>query len=1446
MLSSSLPIICLALALALGSTTQGGREVSHLPSFSNILVNRAIREDVLRSGVLNSSTVAYLSGLPESALASVPDTTRVLSGIHEVIFREGGYGDPLTVSEMVCPERSPRPAAFGQYVSVRFKLQLSGLRSAPAEPQVFTIRRSSSIEESYELLLAGAGAQASRRGSPADIIVESLCKMVQEDVQLGEKDGGNVHLHRQGTRVLQRSGDWKVLPLLLLDFAIVMSRARYYHQTIPFVEAQKMIDTNVSATVLMASLTLPTHPKKLNLPNANDLRVKIIVEEDMLYKVSRNGDSIQFKVEDNFLRLKSYKCPTDGPDGLKTPAQKEFAFRGGPLIFETRWLPFESLSKVGYTGFRLPPSLASSTDVVTKYIQWLYYGVSLNALQGLYERNAATQRYLTEAKDPNIFFIRNVCYYRRIRAGNLGGLAFCTMFLLVPFWQRSLCVIVLPALAFALRSSTQKSRKPSFSTVLVNKAIRDDVLQSGVLDSSTVADLSGHKESDLKMPSTTRVVSGIYEVIFEHGEYADPLTVSEMVCPDPNPRATPFEQHVTAYLFPEGLSRFKLQLSGLRGAPADAKVFTIRRSSYIEESYELLVAGANMTSLGTEANTPADIIVNSLCKMVQEDVKLSVKSGLSVHQHRQGSRVLQRPGQWETVPFVEACKVADSNISATVTVKPVTGDETLYKVSHNGDSIQFRVEDSFLRLKSYKCPTDGPDGLKTPAQKEFGFRDGPLMFDTRWLPFESLSKVGYTGFRLPPSLASSTDVVTKYIQWLPTSTVYPLLSKYNAELLDLLKGQFRPAETARVLRVIYEDFDDIVRSTTSAARLLPLISSLCAVLARVMMNRTLGRKSDLSALWLLETLSNVDPESNLGEFMMNQRLTLKNDGASLKPASFNRAMSMDDLRRQWFHIAERTALRHLPRDFDLVASDAYAYVAMSAAEGQVEYLPPGLVSLAGFQQHCEVNVYLAPWVYHDLFTPDRAIASMRILAVAMEEHICQKQRHHDIVTCRFPKPFLERAGEALVEDLPRSVSMYYESISKEDTETMVKFTGRLVRYLSCHEKPVRRGEQGMNRMKAAVALRELRFGSREAFAENIRKLYDACFDVKDMTALRLTLVRCGLEQACRAVRTLGTDQNINLLRQACGNIPSKATGDPHVSSVDGGPSRGGLLLLLKAKRFRLSWPRSRQPPPLKGKPGPTLDSLPEAYRSMASTTVLSRLPGILDDIGSGPITRAFSHIVNDLTASEPRVVNAEGLLKALGLPLDQEMDASEFLLKLLDGLSRENDGKGSSLEQMMCGETKCTTQVDCPDLTCSHSTLVSSDTYTALPVPMCDCGDLRSALTEMFGKPSIVDGEVKCGCGRATRNGVVCHEGQSCDLGHYVSYVRSSGSLEDRFMSFDDTTVHTGLRFGPIVWETAASVYMLIYKRRASYGMGEGDAEGKKEKEYDSREYHSTAASGAK
>ncbi|KAF4701763.1 ubiquitin-specific protease ubp15, partial [Perkinsus olseni] len=161
----------------------------------------------------------------------------------------------------------------------------------------------------------------------------------------------------------------------------------------------------------------------------------------------------------------------------------------------------------------------------------------------------------------------------------------------------------------------------------------------------------------------------------------------------------------------------------------------------------------------------------------------------------------------------------------------------------------------------------------------------------------------------------------------PTSTVYPLLSKYNAELLDLLKGQFRPAETARVLRVIYEDFDGIVRSTTSAARLLPLISSLCAVLARVMMNRTLGRKSDLPALWLLETLSNVDPESRLGEFMMNQRLTLKNDGASLKPASFNRALSMDDLRRQWFHIAERTALRHLPRDFDLVASDAYAYVA---------------------------------------------------------------------------------------------------------------------------------------------------------------------------------------------------------------------------------------------------------------------------------------------------------------------------------------------------------------------------------------------------------------------------------------------------------------------------------------------------------------------------------------
>ncbi|KAF4741703.1 ubiquitin-specific protease ubp15, partial [Perkinsus olseni] len=523
--------------------------------------------------------------------------------------------------------------------------------------------------------------------------------------------------------------------------------------------------------------------------------------------------------------------------------------------------------------------------------------------------------------------------------------------------------------------------------------------------------------------------------------------------------------------------------------------------------------------------------------------------------------------------------------------------------------------------------------------------------------------------------------------------------------------------------------------------------------------------------------------------------------------------------------------------------------------------------------------------------------------------------------------------------------------------------------LSCHEKPVRRGEQGMNRMKAAVALRELRFGSREAFAENIRKLYDACFDVKDMTALRLTLVRCGLEQACRAVRTLGTDQNINLLRQACDllhysppmvsrpqpRVPPRAPPQkpPEIRTSPRSTAASAEEVFTPSEGEEVSPVMAEEPsaPPLKGKPGPTLDSLPEAYRSMASTTVppttdrlrtdtpgsydeegvpspqrkaggmvntgtlcyanatlqvLSRLPGILDDIGSGPITRAFSHIVNDLTASEPRVVNAEGLLKALGLPLDQEMDASEFLLKLLDGLSRENDGKGSSLEQMMCGETKCTTQVDCPDLTCSHSTLVSSDTYTALPVPMCDCGDLRSALTEMFGKPSIVDGEVKCGCGRATRNGtairrswleseklppvlvfvlqrfaedgrkkttgkflycqdlnarpftenrigspilyelvgVVCHEGQSCDLGHYVSYVRSSGSLEDRFMSFDDTTVHTGLRFGPIVWETAASVYMLIYKRRASYGMDEGDAE--EEKEYDSREYHSAAASGAK
>ncbi|KAF4670642.1 ubiquitin-specific protease ubp15 [Perkinsus chesapeaki] len=804
----------------------------------------------------------------------------------------------------------------------------------------------------------------------------------------------------------------------------------------------------------------------------------------------------------------------------------------------------------------------------------------------------------------------------------------------------------------------------------------------------------------------------------------------------------------------------------------------------------------------------------------------------------------------------------------------------------------------------------------------------------------------------------------------PPTTIYPLLSKYNAKLLDLLKAEYRPAEIASILRVISAEFEDIFRSTTSAARLLPFISSLCAVLARVMMNRSLGKSSDKSALWLLEALSNIDPGSRLGEFLAGQRLTLKKDGANLKPAPFNRAMTMGDLRLQWFHIAERTALRHLPREFDLVASDAYDYVAMSAADGQVEYLPAGLVSLAGFQQHSGVNVYLASWVYPDVFTPERAVTCMRILAVAMEEHICQKQRHHHTVTCRFPKPFLDRAGEALVEDLPRAIGMYYERISTEDAESMVKLTGRLVRYLACHEKPVRRGEQATNRVKAAVALRELRFGSREGFAENIWKLYDACYDVKDVTALRLTLVRCGLEQACRAVRTLGTEQNINLMRQACDLIHYV----PPITTQRASPPKAPVRHPVEKPPEMRTSPRSTEVPSappaeevftpsedvspvmaekppavaVKGKPGLTLDSLPEAYRSMASTTVppttdrlrtetpgsygdeppspakkaggmintgtlcyanatlqvLSRLPGILDDVGSGPVTKAFSEVVEELTSSEPQLANAEPLLRALGLPLDQEMDASEFLMKLLDGLSGENGDKGSSLEHLICGESKCTTQVDCPDLACINSTLVSSDTYTALPVPMCDCGDLRSALKEMFGRPSIVEGEVKCGCGRLTRNGtairrswlesdklppvlifvlqrfaedgrkkaigkflycqdlnvrpftenrigspilyelvgVVCHEGQSCDLGHYVSYVRAAG-LEDRFVSFDDATVRMGLRFGPMVWETAGSVYMLVYRRKVD-GVDEpvegAAAEEEETRDYDSREYHST------
>ncbi|KAF4672894.1 hypothetical protein FOL47_011245 [Perkinsus chesapeaki] len=230
-----------------------------------------------------------------------------------------------------------------------------------------------------------------------EVILKGLCKMVEEDVSLMIEKGASLHSEATGSHVLQRPESRK---------------------TIPYLRLTKFALTNTSAIVDMVSDEAPidlSFATDFALPSPSSLKVAPS-STSKTYKISHEGNWLKFGLRDDFIVLKSYQCPMEPGESHETSRMKEFKDRKRPFLFETRWMPSDALSDVTLTSFRIPQSLQLNMAFVNAYFKWFYVGVALNSLEGRpFPRSYANQEYLTTATDANDLFIRNVCYYARLR-----------------------------------------------------------------------------------------------------------------------------------------------------------------------------------------------------------------------------------------------------------------------------------------------------------------------------------------------------------------------------------------------------------------------------------------------------------------------------------------------------------------------------------------------------------------------------------------------------------------------------------------------------------------------------------------------------------------------------------------------------------------------------------------------------------------------------------------------------------------------------------------------------------------------------------------------------------------------------------------------------------------------------------------------------------------------
>ncbi|KAF4672893.1 hypothetical protein FOL47_011244 [Perkinsus chesapeaki] len=286
------------------------------------------------------------------------------------------------------------------------------------------------------------------------------------------------------------------------------------------------------------------------------------------------------------------------------------------------------------------------------------------------------------------------------------------------------------------------------------------------------------------------IVSDEGKIIFQPSHEGETLMITEMKCPTRDRYKLPSFPHPehSYYIFPEGLSKFRLSFGMFKSATRD-DTYEIKTSSRLEDSLKILYMGLSWDRAvpAKAVHAPAlraARITDRLCHFVQSDVEALVKNDKD---KVEGGVKMLKSDDNEAIPFAELHgtePLKDSPIKFTFISStapnlnsPIIVDDKVlqlnvndlkvtqvgrafYEVQSEDFKVRFEAHAKYFRLKEMKCPGRWySDKLDSPT--DFVFKEGLSDFLVKFQGSDLLGEVTKATFDLPD--ATEAEVALKWL-----------------------------------------------------------------------------------------------------------------------------------------------------------------------------------------------------------------------------------------------------------------------------------------------------------------------------------------------------------------------------------------------------------------------------------------------------------------------------------------------------------------------------------------------------------------------------------------------------------------------------------------------------------------------------------------------------------